>query len=98
MKNLISKQEIHSMRCFTNGPFIFKCFIFISGAAPLSGGHHVFTVAQTGQTKHCFRVFITTESTTGSLLCLESEGEVRGVQLQHGTSPLDVTKAYTLNL
>ena len=30
--------------------------------------------------------------------CLEEEGEVRGVQLQHDTSPLDFTKSYTLNL
>ena len=31
-------------------------------------------------------------------LCLEGEGEVRGIQLQHATSPLDVPKFYTLNL
>ena len=30
--------------------------------------------------------------------CLEEEGEVRGIQLQHAISPLDVTKFYTLNL
>ena len=31
-------------------------------------------------------------------LCLEGEGEVRGIQLQHDTLPLGVTKFYTLNL
>ena len=50
-----------------------------------------FTVAQTGQTKHIW-VFMTTEAPTGSLSCLEGEGEVRGVQLQLATLPLDVTK------
>ena len=29
---------------------------------------------------------MTTEATTGSLSCLEGEGEVRGSQLQHATS------------
>ena len=32
------------------------------------------------------------------LSCLEGKGKVRGIQLQHATSPLDVTKLYTLNL
>ena len=41
---------------------------------------------------------MTTEATTGSPSCLEGEGEVMGVQLQHATSPLDFTKLYTLNL
>ena len=41
---------------------------------------------------------MTTEATTGSLSCLEGEGELRGFQLQHAASPLDVTKFYTLNL
>ena len=29
---------------------------------------------------------------------MEGEGEVSGIQLQHETSPLDVTKFYTLYL
>ena len=29
---------------------------------------------------------------------MEGEGEVRGVQLQHATTPLYVTKFYTLQL
>ena len=29
---------------------------------------------------------------------LVGEGEVRGIQLKHAASPLDVTKFYTLNL
>ena len=40
-----------------------------------------FTVFQPGQTKHLFRFFL-------SLSCLEGEGEVRGIQLIHATSPL----------
>ena len=55
----------------------------------------IFTVAQTGQTKH---LLIFYDNWTGSLSCLEGEGEWRGIQLQHATSPLDVTKFYTLNL
>ena len=38
------------------------------------------------------------KATTGSLLCLEGKAEVRDIQLQHETSPLDVTKFYTMNL
>ena len=38
------------------------------------------------------------KATTDSLSCLEGKGEVRGVPLQHDTSPLDVTRFYTLNL
>ena len=41
---------------------------------------------------------MTTEASTGSPSCLEGEGEVKGNQLQHDTSPLDVTKLYTLDL
>ena len=44
---------------------------------------------------------MTTEATTGSFSCLEGGGGGRGgccVQLQHDTSPTDVTKFYTLNL
>ena len=41
---------------------------------------------------------MTTEAATGSLSCLGGEGEARGVQLQHATPPLDVTKLHTLNL
>ena len=44
-----------------------------------------FTVVQTGQTKHF-------------LPCLEGESEVRGIQLQYATSPLDIPKFCTLNL
>ena len=40
-----------------------------------------FTVAQTGQTKRL----------SGSLSCLEGESEVKGIQLQHVTSPLEYT-------
>ena len=29
--------------------------------------------------------------------CLEGEGEVRGIQLQHAASPLEVTKFYTFS-
>ena len=39
---------------------------------------------------------MTTEATTGSFSCLEGGGGC--VQLQHDTSPTDVTKFYTLNL
>ena len=53
-----------------------------------------FTVVQTGQSGF----FMATEGSTGSLSCLEGKGEVRVIQLQHATSPLDVTKFYTLNL
>ena len=38
------------------------------------------------------------KATTGSLSYLEGDGEVRGIQLQNATSPLDVTTFYTLNL
>ena len=54
------------------------------------------TVAQTGQTKHLLSLM--TIVTAGSLPRLEGECEVRGIQLQHATSPLDVTKLSTLNL
>ena len=52
------------------------------------------TVAQTGQTKHLW-VVMTLKATTGSVSCLEWEGEMRGIQLQHAPSPPDVTKAQT---
>ena len=45
-------------------------------------------VAQTGQTKHPLSFYEKLKATTGSLSCLEGEGEVRGVQLRHATSPL----------
>ena len=38
------------------------------------------------------------KATKGSLSCLGGEGEVKGIQLQNVTSPLDVTKFYTLTL
>ena len=39
---------------------------------------------------------MTTEDyTTGSLSSLEGVGEVRGIHLQHNTSPLDVTNLHT---
>ena len=41
---------------------------------------------------------MTTEAATDFFSCLEGEGEVKGVQLQPATSPLDVTKFYTLKL
>ena len=41
---------------------------------------------------------MTTEATPASPSCLEGEGELRGIQLQHDTSPLDVNKFYTLNI
>ena len=56
-----------------------------------------FTVAQSGQTKPS-EFLSRLKFSTGSLSCLEGEDEVRGVQLQHDTSPLDVTKLYTLDL
>ena len=67
-----------------NGPSLFTCFIFTPGTGPLHGGRH-------------FEFSWQLKSTTASLSCLEGEGEVRGIQLQHATSPLDVTK-YTVNL
>ena len=39
---------------------------------------------------------MTTEATTGSLSCLEGGGG--GDQMQHDTSPLDVSEFYELNL
>ena len=38
------------------------------------------------------------KSNTDSISGLEGEGQVRGVQLQRATTPLDLTKFYTLNL
>ena len=50
------------------------------------------TEAQTGQTKHLLSF------NENWRLPQEGEGEVRDIQLQHATSPLDVTKLHTLNL
>ena len=55
-----------------------------------------FKVAQTGQTP--FELLWQLKATTGSPSCLDGEGEVRGIQLQHAVSPLGVPKFYTLNL
>ena len=92
-------QTIYSIyQYFIFSYFMFKYFIFkYSIYIIFTEAAMFFTVAQTGQTKP-FCVSMTTEATTGSLSCLEEEGEVRGVQLQHDTSPLDVTTFYTLNL
>ena len=49
------------------------------------------------ETKHLLS-FYHPKVTTVSLLCLEGEGEVRAIQMQHATSPLDVTEFDTLNL
>ena len=49
------------------------------------------TEVQTGQTKHLLSFYDNWRLPKGSLSCLEGEGEVRGVQPQHGTTPLDVT-------
>ena len=54
--------------------------------------------SQTGFAKHLLSFLWQLKATWGSLSCLEGEGEVMGIQLQHATSPLDVTKFYTLNL
>ena len=71
--------------------YIYKNLILTSVAGRLWGGHHVF--------KSRPNWFLWQwKATTGSLSCLEGEGEVRGIQLQHATSPLDVTNVYTLNL
>ena len=43
-----------------------------------------------------FWVFMTTEGY--QRFSLDGDGEVRDIQLQHETSPLDVPKFYTLNL
>ena len=62
------------------------------------GGHPVF-YSNPNRTHLTLFEFLRQQITTiGSLSCLEGEGEVRGNQLQHATSPLDVTKLYTLNL
>ena len=70
--------------------FIFKYFIFTSAAAPLYGGH----LSKLDKLNTCW-VFMTTE---GYHRFSVGEGEVRGIQLQHATSPLDATKFYTLDL
>ena len=62
------------------------------------GAAMFFTVMLTGQTKQPFEFLGQLKATTGSLSCLEGEGELRGIQLQHATSPLDVTKLFTLHL
>ena len=77
-----------------NGPFMFRYIIFTSGAGPFSEAAMFFTVAKTGQTNPLYDDH---KANTAYLSCLEGEGEVRGIQLQHATSPLDVTKFYTLN-
>ena len=56
-----------------------------------------FTVAQTGQTKHPLSSYDTWRLPQ-ALSYLKGESEVRGIQLQRATSPLDVTKFYTVNL
>ena len=43
-----------------------------------------FTLVQTGQTKHLLR-FYENQRLPQVLSCLEWEGEVRGIQLQHAT-------------
>ena len=54
-----------------------------------------FTVAQIGQTKSFYDNLRLSQVFSHFF---KGEGEVRGIQLQHATSPLGVTKLYTLNL
>ena len=58
----------------------------------------VFTVAQTGQTKDLLSFYHNSRLPQVLFHVLKGGGEVRGVQLQHDTSPLDVTQFYSLNL
>ena len=73
----------------------FNTFTFTTGAWSLYGGRHVFL--QYSKLDKVNTVFMTTKA-YDRFSCLEGEGEVRVIQLQHATSPLDVSKIYTLNL
>ena len=62
------------------GSLCLNTLYLFRGAGPLYGGHHVFYSCQTGQTKHLLSLR-QLKANTGSLSCLDGEGEVRGIQL-----------------